>query len=169
MAMMVLPHDARAVANYFLEKAQSEGRAIDPMGIQKLVYFAHGWSLALYGRPLISQPIEAWEYGPVIKDLYGQFKQFGYAPITSRASIWTMEPGTRRFGVSQALIPESDTETRSLLDRVWEVYKNFTSIQLSNLTHVPESPWKQARDQGSRIIDNDLIRQYFTAQMNGPH
>jgi uncharacterized phage-associated protein len=157
-------YDARAVANYFLLKAATEGRKIDPMGIQKLVYFAHGWFLALYGRPLISQQVEAWDYGPVIRDLYGEFKNFGNSSITSQAMSWSARPLT----MVAPTIPPSDRETQSLLDRVWDVYKNLTSIQLSNLTHVEGSPWKQARDQHKAIIEDDLIRNYFLAQMNGP-
>ena len=30
------------------------------------VYFAHGL-IALTGRPLIREPIEAWDYGPVVR------------------------------------------------------------------------------------------------------
>src|ERR1700736_6544090 len=78
-------YDARAVANYFLQRANAEGIPITPMAIQKLVYFAHGWMLAVYGRPLINQRIEAWEYGPVIRDLYQQFKRFGDLKITEPA------------------------------------------------------------------------------------
>ena len=36
---------AKAVANYFLEKAEQEGKPITPLQIQKLVYIAYGWYL----------------------------------------------------------------------------------------------------------------------------
>src|SRR5271157_4349946 len=90
------PQDARAVANYFLDLAKKENRPIDPMGIQKFVYFAHGWNLAMYGRPLIIQDVEAWDYGPVIRDLYQDFKRFGNGPIETPAMTFGVEPG-RRF------------------------------------------------------------------------
>jgi len=90
-------YDARAVANYFLELAGQEGKPLDPMGIQKLVYFAHGWTLAIYDRPLISQRVEAWDYGPVIRDLYNEFKRFGSSRITEPAEIPGDESGTRFF------------------------------------------------------------------------
>jgi hypothetical protein len=91
------PQDARAVANYFLDVAGKENRTIDPMGIQKLVYFAHGWNLAMYGRPLIVQNVEAWDYGPVIRDLYQDFKRFGNGPIKMPAMALSFGPGRFQF------------------------------------------------------------------------
>jgi len=164
------PYDARAVANYFLDLAKKEGRTIDPMGIQKLVYFAHGWNLAMYGTPLISQRVEAWDYGPVIRDLYGDFKRFGNLPVEGPVLALKMEPGTMKVRLTKPeLIGHAPAETLSLLDRVWEVYKPFTSIQLANMTHVPGSPWKTARDQNLSVISDDLIRNWFTGQMNAAH
>jgi uncharacterized phage-associated protein len=164
------PQDARAVANYFLHLARKEGRSIDPMGIQKLVYFAHGWNLAMYGRPLISQPVEAWDYGPVIRDLYQDFKRFGNGPIKELAMELNVEPGTMRLQFTKPDIAQTNVppETLSLLGRVWEVYKPFSSVQLSNMTHAIGSPWKTARDRGMGVIPNELIKQWFTTQMNAP-
>jgi uncharacterized phage-associated protein len=158
-------YDARAVANYFLELAGQEGKPLDPMGIQKLVYFAHGWTLAIYDRPLISQRVEAWDYGPVIRDLYNEFKRFGSSRITEPAEIPGDESGTRFFYCPR--VQESlDPETVQLLRRVWEVYKDFTSIQLSNMTHLPGSPWERAQTQGQGVIDDNLIKEYFVTQMS---
>ena len=50
-----MKHDARAVANSLIEKSQEEGNLLTPLQIIKLVYFCHGWMLALYKRPLIKQ------------------------------------------------------------------------------------------------------------------
>src|ERR1700738_3701746 len=110
-------YDARAVANYFLERAKAEGIPITPMAIQKLVYFAHGWMLAVYGRPLINQRIEAWEYGPVIRDLYQQFKRFGDLPISEPANF--VQATAAGFQITQPEIPrQQDPEATQLLDQV---------------------------------------------------
>jgi len=132
------------------------------MAIQKLVYFAHGWMLATYGRPLISQRVEAWNYGPVIRDLYDAFKRFGDLPITEPAKAVQMT-GTA-FRVTHPRIPKyQDPEVTRLLDQVWHAYKHFTAIQLSNITHLPGSPWSTAREDNQPFIDDERIKTFFSA------
>jgi len=161
-----MAYDARAVANYFLDLAAKEGRQLDPMGIQKLVYFAHGWNLAIFGSPLVQQRIEAWDYGPVIPDLYLSLRDFGRNPITRKAVKFEFNPITGCVSESTPMIPETQEtkDTRALLDRVWESNKHLTSIQRSNLTHLPGSPWTSSREQGKREIDDGLIRGYTENQ-----
>jgi uncharacterized phage-associated protein len=76
-----MTHNPIAIANYFIELA----KFITPMKLQKLVYFAHGWCLALADKPLINEKIEAWQYGPVVSSLYREFKKYGNEGITSPA------------------------------------------------------------------------------------
>lgn len=58
---MEYSYSAKEIANYFLEL--SAKKDISPLKIQKLVYIAHGWHLALYGEPLVQDELaEAWEY-----------------------------------------------------------------------------------------------------------
>lgn len=51
------------------------------MHLQKLTYFAHGWYIAFNDQeqiqPLINEPFQAWEYGPVCSSIYHEFKGFG--------------------------------------------------------------------------------------------
>ena len=54
---------------------------VSPMKLQKLVYFAHGWHLAIHNRPLVNEQVEAWKFGPVFSDLYHQIKSFGNEKI----------------------------------------------------------------------------------------
>jgi uncharacterized phage-associated protein len=61
---------AFTVADEILKIAKRKGLHITPMQLLKLVYIAHGWSLAILGRDLFPDRIEAWKYGPVIPDLY---------------------------------------------------------------------------------------------------
>ena len=62
-------YKALAIANYYIDKANVEDTPLDHLRLQKLVYLAHGWHLAIHGRPLIEESVEAWKYGPVIADL----------------------------------------------------------------------------------------------------
>jgi uncharacterized phage-associated protein len=157
-------YDARAVANYFLDLARRDGRTITPMGIEKLVYFAHGWSLGVYGTPLIYQRIEAMRYGPAIRDLSNEFQRFGNDPVTSPASLCERGPdGT--FAPAFPGISKSDLATAQLLDQVWSAYRDFTAIQLSNMTHEPGSPWSQAIENRQPFIDDESIKKYFSEQV----
>ena len=58
------PYSAKAVANYFLARAKESGETLSPMKLQKLIYFAHGWHLAVFDAPLLDEEVQAWDYGP---------------------------------------------------------------------------------------------------------
>ena len=81
-----MPFSAKAVANVFLELADAAKQTLTPMKLQKLVYYAHGWYLGLTGRPLLDELIQAWSFGPVVRSLYNEFKEFGADPITHKAT-----------------------------------------------------------------------------------
>jgi len=160
--------DPKAIANYFFELATKEGKQIEPLKMQKLVYFAHGWYLAFTGMPLLNEYVEAWQYGPVIPDLYHAFKQYGSGPITSPAYSMRADGSTIRFIVPR-IYDVADEEglsfVKQLLDRVWEVYKSYTGIQLSSMTHQPDTPWYATREATNGMknadIPNERIREYF--------
>lgn len=119
-----------------------------PMHVLKIVYISHGWMLGLYGRSLINEPAEAWRYGPVVPSVYHRYKSFRRDPITA-------EPVDR----SDAF----DDEQRDVIKQVHEAYGDFTALQLSALTHKPDTPWDITyREYGvGVIIRNELIRDYY--------
>jgi len=79
-------HTAKAVANYVLDLSEREGVEITPLKLQKMVYIAHGWHLAIRGQPLVTDEYaEAWDHGPVFPSLYYEIREFGKKPITRRA------------------------------------------------------------------------------------
>jgi len=158
-----MPFKAKAVANEFLKLAQSEKRELSPMALLKLVYFAHGWYLALKGEPLLDEQVEAWRYGPVVRSLYHEFKSFGNEPITRLATDEKVSTKDGKITIYKTTPELEDEEAKKLVKRVWDVYKSFNAVQLSNLTHFPGSPWDETPNKEIKGTDisNDLIKNYF--------
>ena len=44
-------YDARAITNYFLDRAEQTGTAVTIMTLLKVLYFPHAWYLAKYKNP----------------------------------------------------------------------------------------------------------------------
>jgi len=172
------PYKAKAIANYFLDLAEAEGKRLDPMQLQKLVYFAHGWYLALTGEPLVEEHPEAWTYGPVFPSLYHEFKRYGPGHIESRAMEWhlDMNAGSGHMMDFHPVPPTLDDDpdetprdfAKQVIRRVWAIYGSWTALQLSQLTHLPGGPWDVTRREnpgrkGTDIAD-PLIRDHFNTK-----
>ena len=156
----------KAVANYFLDKGDKDGIEISPMKLIKLVYIAHGWFLALKDKPLLEDYVHAWDYGPVIPDLYHEFKEYGSKPIYTRA-IALKNDSVYKPNVS-------DKQDKRFLNSVWKAYKRFDALKLSAMTHVEGSPWHTVRyklspEESNRkypIIPDDEIKAYYKKLMD---
>ncbi|BEV17548.1 DUF4065 domain-containing protein [Herbaspirillum sp. DW155] len=127
-------YDPKSIANFFLEAAAREGQSIDPMKLQKLVYYAHGWFAGHFGKPLINENVEAWQYGPVIPSLYHEFKPYGAGAIRSKAKGFVN-------GSFQDVPLPTDPGLLHFLNNVWNSYGPYTGIALSEMTHAAGSPW----------------------------
>ena len=177
-----MPYTAKAVANFFLDLGKSQNSPITPMKLQKLLYYAQGWCLAIADESLIDEQIEAWKWGPVIRSIYHEFKEFGNSPISrpANATRVTTEGGHLRFACSTPTIESNKTDpdnlgfTKALLNKVWEIYGKYTPTQLSNMTHAKGEPWDVVVSQykGSPPKGTDipqaLIKTHFVGMM-GKH
>jgi uncharacterized phage-associated protein len=164
--MSNMPYSTKAVANEFLELAEQEGKSLTPMQLQKLVYFAYGWYLAITDEYLIDERVEAWQWGPVAPSLYGELKRYGSSFITDKLREVTFRDGKALFvpaRIHDELSPEKEAYARQLIRRVWEVYGKYSGSQLSNMTHAPDSPWSLTPNKDIRGTDipDDLIKAYF--------
>lgn len=129
------------VANYFLaQQDESAGDLISNLKLQKLVYYAQGFHLALYDRPLFPEAIAAWTHGPVVPELYEYYQKSGNGAIPCPTEI-----DFTRY----------DEETRSLLDEVYSVFGQFSAWKLRNLTQA-EYPWQAASSTRSPIAHRSI-------------
>lgn len=146
------------IANEFIKRAQTRGIPLTHMQLQKLVYLAHGWALAVLDRPLVTDPVQAWDYGPVYPSLYSALRRYGSQPVTRQIEYADFD--RNRPFVNAPAEGLLSAEEHGLIDRVFQTYGRFQAFQLSALTHAPGSPWSQVGVQNA-VIPDDAIRQYF--------
>ncbi|MYC37127.1 MAG: DUF4065 domain-containing protein [Chloroflexi bacterium] len=141
-------HDPCQIANEFIQMGIDREEPITPLEVQKLIYFAHGWTLANHNRPLHHDEWEAWPYGPVLSVVYHRLSYYRGDPVDDIILAHDM-----RF---------EDYERR-IIDDVYDGYRHMGGVRLSRLTHVKGGPWDQVKKKrwGSRIIPNETIRKYF--------
>lgn len=138
-------YDSRAVANYFIRKADENG--LDPLQIMKLTYIAHGFMLGAHDRPLLEDDVEAWQYGPVVRRVYNM--------LPSGATAVKKPPTDDDANF--------DEDAKAILDVVFKKYGGASGLRLSNLTHRPGSPWKKTWDNFGKnaVIPQDLIEGHY--------
>ena len=146
-------------------RAHSDGGELTHMQLQKLVYLAHGWSLAVTGKELIEDDIEAWEFGPVIRKLYDALRRYGGEKV-GRLIKWGDDTPFPSDDGEVARANLEDNEAR-VIDKVWDIYGRFHAFQLSALTHSRNSPWSDTyRPNENRVIDKYKIWDYFADLAN---
>jgi uncharacterized phage-associated protein len=102
----------------------------------------------VFGNPLFEEDVEAWSYGPVVKEIYHEYKKYGNGAIPQ---------------------PENDfdcnltKEQTDLIIEVFDVYGGLSASKLMNMTH-EELPWKSTPLSG--VISHDLMKSYFLTQLN---
>ncbi|MDI1494771.1 MAG: hypothetical protein K8823_77 [Cenarchaeum symbiont of Oopsacas minuta] len=144
-----LGKSALHVAYYLIHNSNVR---LTPLHIGKLVFFSHGWNLGIFGRPLISDIVEAWRYGPVIPSVYHAFQKYGNDRI-SPDILYGKDDVENLF---------TDDE-KTIMDRVIEVYNKKRGDELIAITHVEGSPWEEyyVKDQHYTEIPNDVIEAYY--------
>ena len=140
--------NAKEVAHYLLVSQPRSGTVepITNLKLQKLCYYAQGFSLVRLKRPLFSEAVEHWPHGPIVPVLWREFKGYGKQPIPI--------PDRRLYD------RPLDSDVVHLLDEVIGRYGSLSAWELRNKSHA-EPPWRDTPDECP--ITHQKLRAYFEA------
>lgn len=152
-----MPTSSQVVANAFLDIARNQGKRLTNMQLQKLVFLANGYTLALLNRPLHSHDTHAWQWGPVIPRLYRSLQIYGSDFVTKHVRI---PPDG-----AQPVEPEE----QEIIQAVWDAYGDHTGVELSAITHKPGTPWSETwKRKEFSIIPPEFIAAYYKKLIEVP-
>lgn len=117
--------------------------------LQKMMYILQVVYMGNHkGERLFDATFEAWDYGPVIPELYHELKMFGSKNI--KDVFWYASPIT-------------DGNKRSYIERNAPILCRLSGAQLVSLTHQPNTAWYKHYAPGARgiqIPDTDMMEEY---------
>lgn len=128
---LMASYDPRAVANEFMKL---NGGPMNQMKLQKLVYMAHGWNLAINREPLVSGRIEAWDGGPVMRVIWNHLRDFGL----NTAELLFGSDSNTPFSAAMA------QQESAIISHVWNKYGQYSGLELSEMTHKSGTPWSNS-------------------------
>jgi uncharacterized phage-associated protein len=109
------------IENFFLNKD-----TMTPLKLTKLCYLSYCWFLTLSkGEKICNEKPLAFRYGPAFKSTYDKYKYFGNEPMNIKLKY---------------TLPKN---VEQLLEKVWEIYGDYSPLQLSTLCHEKNSPWEK--------------------------
>ena len=137
----------KEIASAFIALFKDGDDAISNLKLQKLLYYAQGFSYQRFNHSLFDEDIEAWDDGPVVYDVYKHYQSCGRDPI--------------RVSDSVHLPPIIE---RLVLDVARE-YGQYTTSKLVSMTHRAGTPWAKTYVYGKKrnVIPKSLIADYFSS------
>ncbi|QAB40095.1 DUF4065 domain-containing protein [Acinetobacter baumannii] len=157
-------------ANYLIWSAKEKfNKGITNLQLQKFLYFAYVKYLIRNNEKLFNDPIEKWQYGPVVPSVYHSFKDYGFFEINEPKQEFDvnfidgkLHLNEKKFDPS---VIDSDHKLSSILNDVLVKWINLPAFKMVEETH-KEPMWKNYQTQimnGERGLQytDDEIKRFF--------
>lgn len=140
-------YDVLEVARYIIWYCKRKKYSISNLKLQKILYFVQANFLVSIGEPCFEEEIEAWDFGPVVPEVYHEFKIFGSADI----------PKFVCPNADEAILKRD----RRLINEIVDQCAQYSASVLVEITH-NQAPWCDAYERHcNNIIKKKAIKDYF--------
>ena len=120
---------ASNLAKYIIHKANNMDVPITHLKLQKILYYVAGVFAGVLNERAFWDRIEAWGYGPVVRNVYIEFCSWGALPLICEEEVSL----------------DYDDEQKELVDFVIDQKIRMSGRELVNAT-CSESPWRKYAD-----------------------
>ena len=139
-------YDAITIAEYLIGYSTSQGTPVSNLRLQKVLYFVQAEFMVSKGEPCFRDTIEAWDLGPVVPNVYREYKIFGASSIPVVANN-----GDIRICADDI----------SIINDIVDGCNKYSTSTLVEFTH-NQAPWVNAHSsQNSNVITPESLRDFF--------
>ena len=150
-------YSATAIANYFITRSKETNTPISNMHLQKMLFFAHAAYFKESKEPLFSDPVVAWQHGPVVVSVYHRLKQYKNGVVNDEIAVLKDDGGKNTFPCSLVIptVRPKDKEIVDYLNYVWEQLSTVETWRLRALSHAKGGAWYHTLKEHNIDPDND--------------
>lgn len=156
------------VARYIINYMNDRKRSVTNLKLQKILYYVQAAFLVEKSDhlPCFAERIIAWQHGPVVCEVYNEFKKYGARDIPSQDTVNRVVYRNGRLMIvrkdfSDAFLADCD---RELINDVVDGLMEYDAWTLVDHTH-EEDPWQQVPSCNEEIT-TESMRAYFEDAAN---
>lgn len=140
-------YSALSIAHYLVRESIRNNIQLTAFKVEFMVCFAHGWHLAIDGRPLIDEPLKAYRHGPVIESVhkfYGKVKRI-------------------ETTVNEDMIDCLKEQDREFLYGILVYYGHLNELEMQSLCIEEGTPWfaTYKKSSGALVIEDQRIKVHY--------
>jgi uncharacterized phage-associated protein len=135
-------NSALTVAKYIINKCTEDKCPVSNLQLQKILYYIQKEFLQ-QGANAFSEEIEAWQFGPVVPEVYRQYCGFGALPIRMKYLVCI------------------ESNSKNIMNPIIEKKRILNPWDLVDDTHSPGKAWDLTFKGGlgdHQIIPKELIK-----------
>lgn len=151
------------VSRYVINYSNKKNYGVSNLKLQKLLYFIQVYFIKDINEPCFEEAIEAWDFGPVVPEVYQEFKQFGSTDIPSVYSYYEFDYDnpweSKKKNFDEDCIKKKD---RRIINLVIDKLADYSATDLVRITH-NQRPWIDAyKSYSNNEITIKSIEEYFS-------
>lgn len=150
------------IAQYIINHALDTEKNISNLKLQKLLYYIQAAFLVEKNEPCFEENIMNWKHGPVVEEVYYQFKNYSNRNINEYQKGYSIYEFDDDYNYVKRDIPFDeniiDDDDKSMINNIIDNLLGYSAWTLVEKTH-EEDPWRKT--DRFDVISNESIYDYF--------
>lgn len=139
-------------ADYIVDKALERQQTITNLQLQKILYLFASEYQHKFSKYPFEELFQAWAYGPVIPEVYYEYKKYGSAPIAEYSKHKTINDENFEIVSNEYKDENIDENFKEIVNEFLERILNINIFKIVDFTH-NQTFWKS---------NEEKIYQYFS-------
>lgn len=150
------------VARFIINYCNDQKYIISNLKLQKILYFVQAKFLTEMPYPCFSENIEAWNFGPVVPQIYNEYKRYGSGHIPKIETYFKYNKddyfSMKKYYYTPDVISVDD---QPLITSMVDTCSHYSASQLVTITH-KQAPWRNAFSPYlNNVITKGSIKSFF--------
>lgn len=155
-------YDVLDISRYIINYVNDENKKVSNLQLQKILYYVQANFLVKRNYPCFSENIVNWTYGPVVEEVYREYRIHGYSHIPYQKKFNTIKYNAENNSIElqeEEFTKEGfEEEDLKLIEEVVDSFIECDAFELVEKTH-SEAPWKNTCQND--VISEEYIKKYY--------